>query len=209
MQVPESLQSISASGTSIHGPMGPAIQAAFAGAMPPTVSVAQPGASVPIPVVLVGHFNDRRSPLCTVGETQADAQAACRSRLVVDAVAWVNGTEGSTEAVDWRAATDPHPSPALDPVANAAVFVPGSTLLSLLVTPGSRIADVEPTLARAPTDLTSEPTLWVVTVLEPSPMPSMYKGVYIAGPVARTLLFTADGRAYEDAGAAFESLPIR
>jgi hypothetical protein len=197
MEDPEGLASRSGDGTSIHPPTGPAIQPVFAGPTPPTLSLTQPGASSPVPVVFVGHFNDRRSPLCTGPEGQPDAPAACRARFVVDAIAWINGEQRAADTLDLRSGADPYPSPRLDPAANAPRFLPGLTILGVLILSGDQIGYLEPALARRPTDLSAEPSLWIVTVLEP-PFPPGYKGVYIDGPRARALVFTPDGRVYED-----------
>jgi hypothetical protein len=204
MQVAESLTSQVGDQMLLRDPTGPAIEPAFAGATPPTVSGVPSTGSIPVPVVFVGHFNDRRSGFCTVGETLADAAAACRARFVVDGVAWESGHLGSSQVNDWRDRTGPLPTPMLNPRQN---FGGLGTILSELVVTGEQIGQIEPGLTRPPYDLSSEPSLWVVTVLDPNPMPTGYKGVYLGGATIRTLVFTTSCAAYGDLGAGFSPMP--
>jgi hypothetical protein len=209
MQDAESLIDRSDTRTSMQPPAGPAVQPVFAGPNPPSVALPPTGASIPVPVVFVGHFNDRRSSLCTSGQTLRAAEAACRSRFVVDAVAWDNGSEPAPETMDWREVTDPHPSPWVDPLGSFS----SGTFLGMLIVPGSRIGEIEPALARDPIDLSTSQSLWVVTILElPTGARLAPTGAQPASPsdsaegaVARTLVLTV-AAIYEDSGVDF--IPI-
>ena len=70
-------------------PVGPAVNPVFDG---PLTSWANPlpqsGASVPTPVVFIGHFDDARAQGCA----RADRQT-CLDRFVVTIVAWANGVD--------------------------------------------------------------------------------------------------------------------
>lgn len=192
MEDPESLMSGSDAGRSMHGPSGAAVQPVFAGATPPTLSI-ETSTALPVPVVFVGHFNDRRSRFCTAGASPSASEAACRARFVVDAVAWVNGAERPREVIDLREGTDPQPSPWLDPLRN---FTGDGSVLGEQVLRGDRIGEIEPELTKPPMDLSAEPSLWVVTVLDPD-------------ATVRTLVFTVRCEAFQDSGPGFVALPLR
>ena len=72
---------------SYRPPAGPAIHPVFDGVVDEWANpLPARGASVPTPVVFLGHFNDQRAAGCRPAD-----QGACRQRFVVDQVPWVNG----------------------------------------------------------------------------------------------------------------------
>jgi hypothetical protein len=74
-------------------PTGPALQPLYRIEVPiAPVDGFVPNPDEPLPVVLVGHFNDHRSLLCP-------DVAACRREFVVDVRAWVAGHEAGRETV--------------------------------------------------------------------------------------------------------------
>ncbi len=79
MEQPEQLWGPSASGT--HRPTGPAFNPSFALGEAPDVPMPVRDDELPEPVVLVGHFNDRRARLCEAGNRDD-----CAATFVVDRV---------------------------------------------------------------------------------------------------------------------------
>jgi hypothetical protein len=112
------------------------------------------------PVVLVGHFDDRRAAACPV-----DRRAACQDAFVVDAI-W---SDGRLSAGVWELATDPSvagPSATRDAVARAIRKIgpgPGAQVLSVGQIRGPDVIDVEP--AAIGTELADTNWVWHVTVL--------------------------------------------
>ena len=187
MAEPESLITASPGGTQLRPPTGAAVQSVFGGVVPPALpALTTSGTSIPTKVVLVGHFNDRRATLCP-----ADQQAACLSRFVVDGVAWISSQTASTQVNDLRDPTGPLPTPEYNPRQN---FIGLGTILSEVVVSGEQVGQIEPGLTRAPTDLSAEPSLWIVTALEPD------------GSV-RTVVFTTSCAVYQYEGPDFVPVP--
>ncbi|MEX2011635.1 MAG: hypothetical protein WEF51_05320 [Chloroflexota bacterium] len=90
---PEATWEATGSGFRAFPPSGPALQPLYRLEVP--VAPADGSAldrTQPLPVVVVGHFNDHRSVLC------ADVKA-CRLEFVVDARTWVAGHEAGREVV--------------------------------------------------------------------------------------------------------------
>lgn len=74
-------------------PTGPALQPLYRPEVPRTpADGAVPRSDEPLPVILVGHFDDYRSLMC------ADVEG-CRRQFVVDARVWVAGHEAGREVV--------------------------------------------------------------------------------------------------------------
>ena len=142
------------------------------------------GGSTPQDVVLIGHFDDRRSRQCP-----ADAESGCRGRFVVDRVCWVDGTEielsnlnelgGPTASIDHDVAT------------LVLEFVPQASILSALTVPGERLAEIEPGLrTRDEYGLTRAAGIWVVRVVaDGEPVTS-----FVVDGTQRTYRTTPDGR---------------
>lgn len=118
------------------------------------------GDSIPTDVVLLGHFDDRRSQLCPPTEI-----AACRDRFVVDSVAFVAGSPSPRSVV--RDSVVPATSSLAEIETVVANEAPQSPILSILTVDGPRgLAAIEPSLAEGQQGLSNRPVLWVVRVLE-------------------------------------------
>lgn len=125
---------------------------------PNSAAPSMPG--VRMPVVLVGHFDDRRALGCLV-----EQETACKDVFWVD-TAWVNGDPPPR---DWTAPTSDEPTPTFthdeawrrvaDP--DAASLIP----LSVGLIPGSMLGTLEPASVG---HIAAEPWIWHVAALEPS-----------------------------------------
>lgn len=120
------------------------------------------GESVPVAVVFVGHFDDRRAELCPAAE-----QAECRDRFVVDRVAWVDGVEQplsdaiSVDGTPVRSTLD-------EILAIVARETTDSPVLSVVTADDANIRWIEPELwsGHGPGRMVAIPVAWVVRVLE-------------------------------------------
>jgi hypothetical protein len=160
MAEPESLMTREANGGfSGREPAGPAIQIDLDdldGTWRP--GLPDPGPAIPVEIVVVGHFDDRRSTACPV-----DLEAACRDRFVVDRVQVVNGEEQPTSLVDLAAG----PGKPFDEVQRVIDVVrPDVAILSAVHVEGSDLGRVEPILADRRGGLVQEPAVWVVRALD-------------------------------------------
>jgi hypothetical protein len=114
----------------------------------------------PVPVVVVGHFDDRRAEACPV-----ERRSECQDAFVVDAI-WVDGRLG---AGAWELATDrsvPAPEVTRDWVSRAirkAGPGPDAQLLSVGQVRGPDLARIEP--AGIGAVLANETWVWHATVL--------------------------------------------
>jgi hypothetical protein len=88
MARPEVVMSVGPGSTEGGPPKGPAFHASFALVDPPDVPIPGSGAVSPLPVVLVGHFHDRRAARCAAADT-----VACGETFIVDRIATVNGAQ--------------------------------------------------------------------------------------------------------------------
>ena len=118
------------------------------------------GPAEPVEIVVVGHFDDRRSLLCP------DAvKDDCRDRFVVDRVEWVDGTTQPFSMVgvdDGRQASTPEAIQAI-----VAAETPSDSLLSMAVVDGSTgIGRIEPSLGTGRGDFIDQAWVWVTRVLE-------------------------------------------
>ncbi|MCI0343938.1 MAG: hypothetical protein L0221_00655, partial [Chloroflexi bacterium] len=161
----------------------------------------------PIAVVAVGHFDDRRSPLCRDIEgpspsddrdRQAQFERGCRDHFVVDQFASVSGAEpghhlerGSPRVV-WSYA---QAEQALQPYAQ-----PAAILSSELVSAGALWFD-EPalrgspfSLASAPTELCICPDLWLFRVLVDNGVPRVDTYIVVDGAAA---VYRSNGPSFE------------
>ena len=202
MATPEPLVNVTDASGSARGPTGLAVQLAFAAVLPPQPNgLPRSGSSTPLPAVLIGHFNDRRSSRCT-GKASApfpDRVAECRSRFVVDAVAWLNGSERPVAAADWRDLTVAEPSPAVDPVSVVDRKAPGAITLNTVVLPGARLGELEPAVADAHPELASVPSLWIVTALLPvTSCSSLICSPDLDRASAVAFVMSSDGTVYSD-----------
>ena len=161
MQEPESLVTVEENGFSGGAITGPAIRIDLddieAGWQPALPDL---GPAEPVEIVVVGHFDDRRSLLCP------DAvEDECRDRFVVDRVDWVNGTTQPLSVVD---VLDGEPASSVDDIqAIVTEEAPGSPLLSLAVVDGpTGIGRIEPSLGTGQGSFIDRDATWVIRVLE-------------------------------------------
>lgn len=145
------------------------------------------GASLSADVVVVGHFDDRRSALCEANERQG-----CEDRFVVDRICWVDGTElpiSDVNQMDGPRASTPDD---IHRVIEAAA--PDWPVLSSMTVPGSRLSAIEPTLAsRDEFGLTQERAVWVVRVVV-NGKPATY---LVVDGTLEAYMIAADGRAQQ------------
>ena len=165
MERPETLISHSGTGVTIAGPSGPFLNPDLDGVdrswEPRGGGVLDAnGLSVPIDVVLVGHFDDRRAALCPKAEV-----AACRDRFVVDSVARVHGVEPPPSVIGGA------PGSTTSTVADVEAIVAnvaqqGPILSIVVVDPSTDLSMVEPSLTVKGDGTLVRSTVWVVRVLE-------------------------------------------
>lgn len=164
-EAPESLVEVTAGSLSSRPPVSPALNPDLLGLdrswQPRLVEIGAEGDSVPAHVVLVGHFDDRRSRLCPDAE-----EPACRDRFVVDQVAWVDGEAPPLSRVSLLEGVAARSS--LGEVqAIVAEEAPDSPVLSVVTVDGALgLRSVEPSLGTGRRGLIDQPVLWVVRVLE-------------------------------------------
>jgi hypothetical protein len=155
-------------------PSGPTIHPSFALVTAPEVPWPDEGPAMPKPVVLAGHFQDRRAALCT--EQQ---RADCEAVFVVDRVVSVDGVE---QPIVTRVRTEGLPieqSADVDALVGGAA--PGSILASRQLLPLSTAFDAEPGLRTDDTLENWSPAsqaTWIETVID------LRAGM----PVARTFI---------------------
>lgn len=87
MEDPEPLAMSSAGGFDLRPPVGPSFQPSFALVEPPLAPAGGDVGGSPVPVVVLGHFHDRRAVLCAPAD-----RATCEGTFVVDRVVEVAGT---------------------------------------------------------------------------------------------------------------------
>lgn len=117
------------------------------------------GPAEPVEIVVIGHFDDRRSALCP-----DEVEAACRNRFVVDRVAWVDGVEQPTSLV-----TEVEELASTQDGIGAVVRneSPDGLVLSTAVVDGSTgIGRIEPSLGTGRGGFIDQRAIWVVRVLE-------------------------------------------
>jgi hypothetical protein len=159
MQDPEPVITATGSGISWRGPTGPAINPEFDEI---DMSWVQPIDDVARleELVVVGHFDDRRSNLCPRAE-----QDVCRERFVVDRVSWVDGETLPTSVLDLFQ-EQPPATPFADVKAALDRITGGAPVLSAIRVDGPiGLASVEPSLGTGQANLIDHDALWVVRVL--------------------------------------------
>lgn len=118
----------------------------------------------PIPVVLVGHWDDPRSAFCT-----DDGAAACARDFVVDGVAWVAGLVIDPVAGATLLAYGGRPQDAATLATDAN---PGWTVASMTLADATEWLTIDPRVAALP-DLRMTGTAWFVRLLSPdAPTPA-------------------------------------
>jgi len=162
MERPETLIARSGNGTTMTTPSGPALNPDLDGIDRWQSTVAAfdaNGLSVPVDVVFVGHFDDRRATLCPEAEV-----ADCRDRFVVDSVARVHGVEPPLSVTGLTAGSTE--STVADIEAIVANEAPQAPILSIVVVdPTTDLATIEPSLIDTGDGSLLGFTLWVVRVL--------------------------------------------
>lgn len=159
MADPESLVTV---GTGFDGrsPTGPSIQVDLDDLdLRWQPSLPDLGPAEPVEVVVIGHFDDRRSFACP-----PEVQQACRDRFVVDRVDSANG-EALPLSVVGADGGQTSATAAVEAV--VAEETPGDSILSMAVVDGpTGIGRIEPSLGTGRGGFIDEPWMWVVRVLE-------------------------------------------
>lgn len=162
MEQPEHLLTSNGTSAAYGPPRGPAIQPSFALVTRPDVPRGQPEGADTAPVVLLGHFDDRRAALCP-----ADAKAACDDVFVVDQVVSV---DGHPVGIATQTDVSEHPIDLEEDVDRLVLgAVPGGSILSRQLVTIDQVPSIEPVLAddsvishwSNPADL-----MWIVTILD-------------------------------------------
>jgi hypothetical protein len=158
MQDPEPVMTVTDSGLSWRGPTGPAISAAF-GEVDRSWAFPIEDTTRLVELVVVGHFDDRRSAACP-----ADVGQACRDRFVVDRIDSVDGETLPTSQIDLVEGIG-MPFEEVERIIDAVK--PGVSVLSAVHVDGDHgLRRMEPALAERGGSLIGEPMLWVVGVLD-------------------------------------------
>lgn len=147
----------------------------------------QPGLPIiastpPVEIVIVGHFDDRRSASCPV-----EVQAACRDRFVVDRVDSADGRVQPTSKVEQ---VEGGGTPFDDAWHIVEAVRPGVAILSAVHVDGADgLRRIEPALAAQGSDLLGERAVWVMRVLDGEAMATYA----VADSTGSLYEFTADG----------------
>ena len=161
MRDPQPLVTVSSASMIARAPTGPSIQVDLDDldqAWQPSLPTVGP--SQPIEIVVVGHFDDRRSFACP-----AAVEQACRDRFVVDRVDLVGGQRLPTSVVDLVDADTASTSDAVERLVLAAA-PPGSTTLSMAAVGGNPgLGRIEPSLGTGQGGLIDHRAIWSVRVL--------------------------------------------
>jgi hypothetical protein len=158
MQDPEPVITVTDSGISLRGPTGPAISPAF-GDIDRSWAFPIEDTTRLVELVVVGHFDDRRSAACP-----ADLDQACRDRFVVDRIDSVDGEALPTSKVE---AVEGVGMPFDDAAHIIDAVRPGVSILSAVHVDGEYgLRRMEPGLAERGSSLVQEAMLWVVRVLD-------------------------------------------
>jgi hypothetical protein len=115
-------------------------------------------------VILLGHFDDRRSPLCG-----PEREQVCRDNFIVDSVAWAYGsTQPISHESRLETADDVRnvPRSTADDVVAAVTSLPrDARILSIGSVVDERLAEMEPALADDPL-LAGERIVWLVKAVD-------------------------------------------
>lgn len=178
MDEPEILMAVGPNETLGGPPKGAAIHPSFALVEPPTVPIPATGAVEPLPVVLIGHFHDRRAALCEPADL-----AACGDAFIVDRVAAVNGeprgvlTRLRNERFDdatQRQVTEQPIDLQEDVDRLVLADVRGGSILSRQLVTIDQVIGIEPVLKDdgvVPHIGNPATLMWIVTVLAPGDVP--------------------------------------
>jgi hypothetical protein len=150
MEQPERLAS--------NQPAGPALHASFALVEPP-LPLGSPS-DPPVPVELIGHFNDRRAQLC-------DAMDVCEETFVVDRVVKVDGATLPVSTARRPAASPIDLEEDVDALVTTSA--PGAMVVSRQLVTVAAVFDIEPVLRD---DMTlsawanTADLIWLVTAID-------------------------------------------
>jgi hypothetical protein len=176
-------------------PNGPAVNPVFVANTRPADVLHVPGggAGIPLRMILIGHFNDVRSSLCS-----RVTPSVCIGRFVVDAVPWVDGVERALpERSDSRAHGTPAP---FDPATRVREVAPATgQVLSVAAMTGADLVHIEPRFDLAVLGEPSEGSFWIVT--------SILSGS--ATPEIVTFVVDEQGAVFSDVGSGFVLIGIR
>jgi hypothetical protein len=165
MQDAETLVETSGDRESFKPPVGPALNPDLDDLdrswEPPPWQVGDANIPRPAHVVLIGHFDDRRSLLCPAAEV-----TACRDRFVVDRVAWVDGREPPPSQLTLLESVVTARSSVVEIQAIVSGVAPGSEELSMVTVDALGLTRIEPALGTGRRGLIDAGILWVVRVLE-------------------------------------------
>jgi len=191
MRDPESLIAVGPDSMNVHGPEGPHISIdldQIDRPWQPMLPVMGP--STPIEIVVMGHFDDRRSSACS-----ADRQQPCRDRLVVDRVESVHDTVQPLSVMAHVDVLDDAIEPIKTVVADEA---PESSILSIAVYKGVDVGWIEPSLRKSRPGITDQAAIWVVRVLEGERAVTYL----VVDGTDRIFEMTSDGKAVDVSGQA-------
>jgi hypothetical protein len=157
----EATWTVEEGGLSGGPPSGPALQPIFDAAAP-RATIEGAGRTgldpTPLPVVLVGHFDDHRSLLCSDVD-------ACRRNFIVDARVWVAGTPSGREVVRLEAPTEEPELQEDEAAALASAAGRPKTDPWIGLIDSSLVAEIDPRIAQT-WGLADAPLIWVVRQLE-------------------------------------------
>jgi len=162
MSEPESLVAVTQDGAISEGraPSGPAIRIDLndidTSWMPTLPDV---GPAVPVELVVLGHFDDRRSALCPEAVEQQ-----CRERMVIDRVVTVDGVQQRPAPVIQVQGMES----TADAVATIVLFqARGGEILAMTVVDGETgIGRIEPSLGTGRGGFIDQRAIWVIRSLE-------------------------------------------
>jgi hypothetical protein len=175
MERPEALMTVGAGSASGGPPTGPAFHPSFALVDPPDVPIPDRGPAQPVPVMLVGHFHDRRAALCEANPPQ---ETPCGDVFVVDRVAAINEAPQAVvtrlDNVRFDAATQQQvteqPVDLQEDVDQLVIdAVRGGSILSRQLVTIGQVIGIEPILANddvIPHMGNPATLMWIVTVLD-------------------------------------------
>ena len=158
---PEQLWSLGDAGWQVREPDGPGLNPIVRFDVPFEMPAHRNnGRPAPLPVVVLGHFADRRAAACPGASIEA-----CRRAFVVDALLWADGRPTPLAPVD--VASEP-----IEPGAAEAVerrFRVATGLVAepvwLALVEGSNVREIEPWAAEQAPQLTGAEAVWVVRAL--------------------------------------------
>jgi hypothetical protein len=174
MEEPEDLYGTTKPGSNeLRPPNGPALHPSFALVDSPVVPLPEPDNTLPVPVVLLGHFHDRRARLCDASEREGCEQTFLVDRVVAD--------DGAAKPVATRRSTDATTTDRESDVdALVAGAAPGAIVVSRQLMTVAEVFAVEPSLKNDQLlpYVDQSKLAWIVTTVD------LIDGV----PVARTFM---------------------